>query len=165
MSERYYITPPGGIKIKWGVPTDLQELYRQMKLWLEDNGFAKEASLEKRYDERIKPSGKEIFIFWEAGRNVSDYFSYKILVEFILVAIRDIEVQEGSIKRKLSIGTLEIKIISFIEYGKKWENLGALSKIYYRIIAKQRLKDYADDLYDKVYKFQKMIKDFIGLTT
>ena len=164
MEERYFITPPGGIKIKWGVPTDLQELYRQMKLWLEDNGFAKETSLEKKYDERIKPGGKEIFIRWEAGKDASDYFSYKIIIEFLLVAIKEIEVQEGSIKRKLSTGTLEIDIISFIEYGKKWEGLGPLSRIYYKIIAKQRLKDYADDLYDKIYKFQNFIKDFIGLT-
>ena len=64
----------------------------------------------------------------------------------------------------MSTGTLEIDIISYVEYGKKWGGLGPLSRIYYKIIAKQRLKDYADDLYDKIYKFQKFIKDFIGLT-
>ncbi|MEK6841183.1 MAG: hypothetical protein AABW57_02275 [Nanoarchaeota archaeon] len=164
MVEREYITPTNGIKIKWGRPTDLKELYRQMKIWLEDNGFAQEATLEKKYVEMIKPSGKDIFILWEAGKDVSDYFSYKIIIQFLLVAANEIEVQEGALKRKLMRGTLEVDIIAYVEYGKNWENLGALNKIYKKLIAKSRLEDYSKDLYDKVYKFQKFIKDFIGLT-
>jgi len=164
MVEREYITPTNGIKIKWGRPTDLKELYRQMKIWLEDNGFAQETTLEKKYVEMIKPSGKDIFILWEAGKDVSDYFSYKLIIQFLLVAANEIEVQEGNLKRKLMRGTLEVDIIAYVEYGKNWENLGALNKIYKKLITKSRLEDYSKDLYDKVYKFQKFIKDFIGLT-
>lgn len=163
MVEREYITPTGGIKIKWGRPTDLKELYRQMKIWLEDNGFAQETTLEKKYVEMIKPYGKDIFILWEAGKDVSDYFSYKIIVQFLLVAANEIEVQEGNLKRKLMKGTLEVDIIAYIEYGKNWENLGALNKIYKKLVTKSRLEDYSKDLYDKVYKFQEFIKGFIGL--
>ena len=123
MVEREYITPTNGIKIKWGRPTDLKELYRQMKIWLEDNGFAQEATLEKKYVEMIKPSGKDIFILWEAGKDVSDYFSYKIIIQFLLVAANEIEVQEGALKRKLMRGTLEVDIIAYVEYGKNWENI------------------------------------------
>ena len=118
MAERYYITPTGGIKIKWGGPSDLKELYRQMKIWLEDNGFASEKNLEKKYVEMIKPNGKDIFVLWEAGKDVSDYFSYKINVEFIWIATTDVEVQERGIKRKLTKGTLEVRIIAYIDYGK-----------------------------------------------
>ena len=164
MAEKYFITPSSGIKIKWGQATDLKELYRQMKIWLEDKGFAKEDSLEKKYVEMVKPYGKDTYILWEGGKEVSDYFSYKIRIEFLLVAMQDAEVMEGNIKRKLTKGTLEIRIIAYIEYGKNWENLGQLSKFYHKLIGKQRLRNYADDLYDKTYKFQKMIKDFIGLT-
>lgn len=164
MVEKYFITPEGGIKIKWGQPTDLKELYRQMKIWLEDKGFAKEHSLEKKYIEMIKPDGKNIFIKWECGKDKSDYFSYKINVEFRLNFVNDVEVIQDNVKRKLQKGTLEIGIISYIEYGKNWESLGALTRVYHRLIAKSRIEDYAEDLYDKVYKFQKMIKDFIGLT-
>ncbi len=164
MSERFFVTPPSGIKIKWGDPTDLKELYRQMKIWLEDNSFTEESSLEKKYVEMVKPYGKDIFILWNAGKGVSDYFSYKINIEFLLFATNEVEVQEGSIKRKLTKGTLQITIISYIDYGKNFESLGLLNKIYYNLIAKSRLKDYAEDLYSKVYNFQRFIKDFIGLT-
>ncbi|SRR3989344_3182399 len=164
MAERYYITPTGGIKIKWGGPSDLKELYRQMKIWLEDNGFASEKNLEKKYVEMIKPNGKDIFVLWEAGKDVSDYFSYKINVEFIWIATTDVEVQERGIKRKLTKGTLEVRIIAYIDYGKKWETMGILNKFYYKNIAKSRLEDYRRELYNKIYKFQKMIKDFVGLT-
>ena len=164
MAERYYITPTGGIKIKWGGPSDLKELYRQMKIWLEDNGFASEKNLEKKYVEMIKPNGKDIFVLLEAGKDVSDYFSYKINVEFIWIATTDVEVQERGIKRKLTKGTLEVRIIAYIDYGKKWETMGILNKFYYKNIAKSRLEDYRRELYNKIYKFQKMIKDFVGLT-
>ena len=164
MAERYYITPTGGIKIKWGGPSDLKELYRQMKIWLEDNGFASEKNLEKKYVEMIKPNGKDIFVLWEAGKDVSDYFSYKINVEFIWIATTDVEVQERGIKRKLTKGTLEVRIIAYIDYGKKWETMGVLNKFYYKNISKSRLEDYRRELYNKIYKFQKMIKDFVGLT-
>ena len=163
MEDRYYITPRGGIKIKWSGPSDLKELYRQMKIWLEDNGFATEKSLEKKYVQMIKPYGKDIFILWEAGKDISDYFSYKINVEFLWVAVKDVEVQEKNIKRKLSKGTLEIRIIAYIEYGRKWETMGVLNKFYYRNIAKSRLENHVKGFYNIVYKFQKMIKDFIGL--
>jgi hypothetical protein len=164
MSERYYITPSSGIKIKWGDPTDLKELYRQMKIWLEDNGFAKETNLEKRYVEMIKPQGKDIFIRWECLKEESDYFSYKLEIEFSFLATNDVEIQDGSSKKKLTQGTLEIRIVAYVEYGKNWENLGFLTKIYHNIIAKSRLHDNAEYLYDKLYKFQKIIKNFIELT-
>ncbi len=164
MPERFYVTPGGGIKIKWGQPTDLKELYRQMKLWLEDNGFAEESSLEKKYVEMIKPYGKDTYILWECEKGISDYFSYKINIEFLLVAMSEVEVQDGNIKKKLTKGTLQINIAGYVEYGKSTESFGFIDKIYYYLVAKPRLKDYADDLYSKIYKFQKFIKDFIGLT-
>jgi hypothetical protein len=163
MSEKYYITPPSGIRIKWGQPTDLKELYRQMKLWLEDNGLAKENSLEKKYVEMIKPAGKDTYILWEAGKDVSDYFSYKINIEFSFTATNEVEVQEENIKRKLTRGVLQISIVAYVEYGKNWEKLGVFNKLYYKTISKSRLNDCAEDLYNKVYKFQKIIKDFIGI--
>ena len=163
MTERYYLTPGGGMKIKWGGPTDLKELYRQMKIWLEDQGYTTEPTLEKKYVENIKPSGKEIYVLWEAGKKVSDYFTYKMVIEFILVALNDVEVQQGNAKVKLTKGTLEIRITAFIEYGEKWESISGLGKLYYKIVGKQRLEDYVEKFYDKVYKFQRFIKDFIGL--
>lgn len=164
MSEKYYITPSSGIKLKWSQPTDLKELYRQMKIWLEDKGFVKENDLEKRYVELVKPQGKDIFISWECGKDISDYFSYKINVDFYLLGTSEVEVQEGGIKRKLIKGSLELRITAYVEYSKNTENLGLLNKIYYKMISKSRLEDYGEDLYDKVYKFQNWIKSFIGLT-
>ena len=46
-------------KIKWEGITDFPEFYKYLKLWLQDNGYAKERSLEKKYIERAKPEGKK----------------------------------------------------------------------------------------------------------
>ena len=163
MPERYYVTPTSGIKIKWSIPTDLKELYRNMKFWMEDNGFAKEESLEKKYVEMVKPNGKDILILWEGGKEVNDYFSYKMSIEMAFIGANEVEVQENNIKRKLTKGSFEIKIVAYLEYGG-WEDLGMLNKVYYKLIARSRLEDYAEVLYGKVYKLQKLIKDFAGLS-
>src|SRR3989344_130579 len=39
--EQHYVTPPRGIVLKFQGIIDLNELYRQMKLWLEDKSYIK----------------------------------------------------------------------------------------------------------------------------
>jgi hypothetical protein len=134
-----------------------------MKLWLENRGYAKELDLENKYVEMIKPYGKDIFITWECKKEINDYFSHVININFGFVAVSEVEVQQGNYKLKLMKGTLEIGITAYVEYGSDWENLGFLNLIYKKLVAKSRLKECADDLYSKVYSFQKMIKEFIGL--
>ena len=163
--ETYYVTPETGIRIKYKGVIDLDRLYHSLKDWMEEQGYGKEATLEKKYAERIKPDGKQLEITWETEKKFSDYFTYKLRVDFLILGMNDVEVAEGGFKKKLQkMRLLEIKITAYISYSSgKWESLGPFSKIYFNLISRQRLKQHYQDFYDKVYAFQEEIKKFLGL--
>ena len=57
------------LKIKWEGVTDFSELYKYMKLYLDDIGYAEERNLEKKYIKKIKPEGKEqLEISWHGEK-------------------------------------------------------------------------------------------------
>ena len=164
--EYYYNTPESGIKVKYKGAINFPRFYKHLRLWLEENGFAKEETLEKRYVERIKPNGKQLEITWETEKEASDYFTYHIQVGFIILGLNDVEVQEGNLKRKLQSATYEIKITAYITYGgDKWESLGPLLKIYKNYISKKRLEEHYQLFYEKIYSFQEEIKNYLNLRT
>ncbi|MBU1203622.1 MAG: hypothetical protein KKG60_00960 [Nanoarchaeota archaeon] len=163
MTTNEYVTPPRGIKLKWKGMLDLDLLYKEIKRWLEDKGFFKEQTSEKKYTERKYPGGiKNVYINWKNENKVSDYFRYHIDVDFLLLGISDVELQlpDGN-KKKVQKGDFEIKIMAYVQTGsEEWDKMKALEKMYYNLIIRRRLEAYQRDLYDKTYKFQVMIKDF-----
>jgi hypothetical protein len=161
--EKEYVTPSSGLKLKWKGVIDLEELYKEMKRWLEDKGFFKEETSEKKYVERRYPGGpKSIEIRWETQKGVSDYFRYNINVSFLLIGVSEAEKQlENGAKKKMHKGDFEIKITAYVTTGsKEWDNMGSFEKVYYNLIVVNRIDGYKADLYDKVYKFHSMIKEF-----
>jgi len=164
--EQHYVTPPRGIVLKFQGIIDLNELYRQMKLWLEDKSYIKETSFEKKYAESSKPNGKQIEIRWEGGKTINDYIKYKIKVNFILLGINEVESEKDGVKRKLYKGNFQIYIIGWIEEGgESWDNLGVLTKLYHKLIEKRRIEDNISDLYGKIYSFQNYIRKFLEVRT
>lgn len=161
-----WVTDTGGIRARWKGVTDIKELYRFMEQWLEDRGLADKKSLEKRYEERMAAGGKNIFITWNGGKKISNYFKYVINIGFTLIGVQDVEVQQENIKRKLSKGDFEVRVYAYVESGtEEWEKLGILQRIYYNFIVAKRLDEYKADLYDKTYKFFNAIKEFLRMRT
>jgi len=164
--EKHYVTPPRGIALKFQGIIDLGELYRQMKLWLEDRGYIKEESVEKKYVEKNKPNGKQIEILWEGEKKISDYFKYKIIVQFILIGINEVETMQDNVKIKLYKGNFQIYITGMVEEGsEEWDNTGFINKLYHNLIVRKRLQDHINDLYGKVYSFQEFIRKFLEVRT
>ena len=162
--EKFYITPKGGLKIRFQGAADFGNVYKFMKLWLEDRGFADEKSLETKYTERRFGERKNLEIHWKGVHKISNYVSYHIEVTFLLLGISETEVQIGDIKRKLDKGDFELKIIGHIQYGTKdWEQYSFIDKIYYNLIMRKRLDDYKYDFYTVLYKIVDFIKERFGL--
>ncbi len=166
MREIHFVTPPSGIKIRFIGTVDMARLYKIMKLYLEDRRFAKNQELEKNYIERVKANGKQIEAVWECSNGVSDYFKYKIKISFLLIGVNEVEVQKENFKIKMYKGDFQITIVSYVEQGSEtWDSLGLLTKIYQKLVAKNRLDSYINDLYDETLKFQNYIKNFLELRT
>ncbi len=166
MINKHFVTPTSGIKVRFVGTVDLKLLYKYMKIYLEDKGFAKAENLEKSYTERVKPDGKQIEIVWECTKKINDYFKYNLKVLFLLLNINSVEVQKENYKVKLLKGDFEIHIIGWVEEGsEEWDNLGPLAKVYHKLIARKRVDDNINKLYDSVVSFQEHIKKSLQLRT
>src|SRR3990167_7677113 len=78
-----------------------KELYEFCYNWIKDNGYD---LAEKEYTEKISPIGKNIDIEWEATKDISDYFRYKIKVSWMIIGLVEAEVEEEGKKMKTNKG-------------------------------------------------------------
>ncbi|MBU2634614.1 MAG: hypothetical protein KJ674_05220 [Nanoarchaeota archaeon] len=158
-----YKVVPGDLKVKAVTTIDFPLFYKKLKLWLQDEGYAKEKTLEQKYIERIKPNGKQLEIQWVTKKSKSDFFDYHIKLTFLILGMKDVEIQQGSITRKMNKGDFELRIEAYIETTKNLEKLGTLKRIYTNILIKKRIEEYKIELYDKVYKFHAYVKELLNL--
>ena len=152
-------------KIKWEGITAFPEFYKYLKLWLQDNGYAKERSLEKKYIERAKPEGKkQVEIAWESKKSKSEFFDYHIDMTILILNMSDIEVQqEDGSKRKMQKGTFEVRVSSYITSTEKWNQLKGLQKLYLDFFIRKRIDLYLEELYKKSTSFHSYVKSLLGL--
>ncbi len=150
-------------KIKWEGITDFGELYKYMKLWLEDNKYANAKTLEKKYIERVKGDKTQIEIAWESQKKKSDFFVYHIDTLFLILGMGDVEIDQDGIKRKMQKAVFEIQISSYLESTKAWDDLKGLQKWYYEYVMRKRINDYLGELYDKSMGYFSYVKKFLGL--
>lgn len=151
-------------KIRWVGTTDFPELYKYMKLWLEDNGYADERNLEKKYVERIKPEGKkQIEVKWHAEKEKGEFFTYNIDVTILVLGMSNVEVQEEGIKKKIQKGDFEMRVTSYLKSTKKWNELHGIQGLYYEMFIRKRIDVYLEEVYNKSSAFFSYIKSFLGL--
>lgn len=153
------------LKIKWEGITDFSELYKYMKLYFEDIGYADEKNLEEKYIEKMKPEGKkQLEISWHGEKKKSEFFKFYIELNILILGMSDIEIQQpDGVKRKMQKGIFEIRIISYIKRTDKWDELKGLQKLYYALTIRKRIDEYIKELYDKSVGFHAYIKNFLGL--
>ena len=153
-----------GQKIKWVGTTDFSELYKYMKLWLEDKGYLKEEkTLEKKYIERMKGDKRQLEIIWEVEKAKSEFFNYRMKITFLILGMGDVEIQDNGVKRKVQKATFEIRVFSYVESTKKWEELKGIQGFYHHLFIRKRLDEYAIELYKKSTEYHSYIKTFLGL--
>ena len=150
-------------KIKWEGVTDFGELYKYMKLWLEDNKYGDEKNLEEKYIERVKGEKKQLEILWNAEKKKSDFFKYVIKTQFLVMGMSDVEIENNGVTRKMQKAVFEIQISSYIESTKAWDDLKGMQKMYYDMVIRKRINEYLGELYDKSIKYHSYIKTFLGL--
>ena len=151
-------------KIKWEGITDFPELYKYMKLYLEDIGYANERDLERKYIERVKPEGKkQLEIKWHSKKKKSEFFEYNIDMTILILGMSEVEIEKEGVKRKMQKGIFEMRISSYITTTDKWDELKGLQRLYYDLTIRKRIDEYKLELYKKSTGFHSYVKDFLGL--
>ncbi|MAF35709.1 hypothetical protein CL622_01155 [archaeon] len=160
----HYITPPPlGIKIRARGMFDLPDFYRWLKLWLENNSYMPdERDLEIKYIERRKPPIKNYEIEWIGEKQETTYFTHKINLKMLIVAVKEAEGEWMGQKVDMEKGDAHINILGWVQ-TPNWENLSFLQRLYAKHIAYKRLRVEKVKLYKKVYIFQNDIKQYLGV--
>ena len=153
-------------KVKQAGLFDFKEFYKFAHKWLKDSDFE---VTEKNYAEKVKDvNSKDIEIEWDAKKKATDYFRYIINVKTRVLALQDVEVQEGGRKIKTNKGEVEVKILAELEkdYEHRWEN-NPFSKflrgIYDRYVIKNRIDDHEVKLQVIADDFLSQIKSFLAI--
>ncbi|MBI4448142.1 hypothetical protein HY643_04120 [Candidatus Woesearchaeota archaeon] len=151
------------LKIKKDGLFDYQELKNILRNWLLKFNYD---FLEKKHDEKIMPTGKELVSEWGIMRKVSDYVKFNIEIEIRIRGMTTVMV-EG--KGKMNKGWLEILFNANIEknYMKKFsEEKGTFShftkEIYEKYIIKAQLKNYEDKLLYEVTELHNEMKESLN---
>jgi len=158
-----YKVVPVDLKVKAVTTIDFPIFYKRLKLWLQDEGYAKEESLETKYIQRTKPGGKQLEIQWKTKKSKSDFFDYHINLTFLILRMNTVEVQQSSVTRNMDNADFELRIESYIETTENLEKLGTLKRIYTNLLIKKRIEEYKIELYDKVYQFHAYVKELLSL--
>ncbi|MBS3087994.1 hypothetical protein J4226_05355 [Candidatus Pacearchaeota archaeon] len=131
---------------------DYNEVYTMLYNWLKDYGYN---ISENAYKEKLSGGGKEIIIGWEASKKVTDYFKYKIELDWHILGMKDAEVEIDGKKVKTNKGELEIVFKGTVvrDYESRWEDKPFhkfLRGVYENYVIRGTIDEYEGDLEDEV---------------
>jgi len=144
---------------------NFKDLYNFCYEWLKDENFIVS---ENEYTEKITDRGKEIIIKWEAWRKVTDYFKYKIKVEWHILGMTDAEVERGGKKEKTNKGEIKMTFKPILErdYESRWD-ITPISKffrgIYDKYIVRTTIDEHEDRIIEKTIEFIEQVKAWMVL--
>ena len=151
-----------GYKLKVKGVFNFEELYTEMVKWFRHYDYQWE-ELEYRKEER--PDGSYVFeIRWECPKTIDNYVSM-ITKIFLKADLSDVEVTIGNEKKKMNKGTVEVKFdTSMIKDVEIWHGRPfgkATSLIYDKILIKDRLKYYEDEIFKESQKLIDEVKEYL----
>ncbi len=146
---------------------DFKDVYEFIYDYLADDNYD---IFERKYTEKVKGSSKDVEIKWEASKEVSDYFRFVIVIEWIILGMKSVEVTREGKKIKIDSGSIEIKFKSFLvkDYESRWENhpfWKFLRGLYDRYIIRTRIEQYEEKLLAEIMEFSSQIKSFLAIET
>ena len=152
-------------KVKHDGIFDFKEVYRFLYTLASDLEYEIE---ERTYSEKNTPKGKEVEIHWIVKRKVSDYFRFRMKVDWLILGMTDVEVVKEGVKTKVNKGSLEINFTCYLEkdYENRWE-ASALIKflrgLYDNYIIRGRISDYEDKILEEMSEMTEQLKAFLVL--
>ncbi len=141
------------------------EVYTFLFNWIKDNGYNLS---EDMYKEKLSGGGKEVIIGWTAGKAITDYFKYQLVLDWHILGMKDAEVEIDGKKTKTNKGELEIRFKANIikDYEERWEDKPIhkfMRGIYEKHIIRTTIDEYEDDLEDQAKELISDLKSFLRI--
>ncbi len=123
---------------------------------------------EVKYKEKIEGDSKNIFVEWVGEKKVTDYFKFQIKIKFQILALTEVEIQEGSTKIKTNKGTIEIKLQGILirDYNGKFEQTAGkkfMRSIYEKWVIPSRIEEYESKIAEDCDEFLNQAKAYLDL--
>jgi hypothetical protein len=146
---------------------DFKETYRVLFEQLVLEGYEVN---ETSYKEIIGPNGtKEVSIFWDVTKKISDYFMFYINIWIHPLAMTSVEVDIEGVKQKINKGdlTIEFKCELWKDYQNQWESnnfVKSLRRYYDKHFIRERIESYESKLISEFEAIVEFIKNWLVLT-
>ncbi len=143
-----------------------KELYLFCYRWItEETGLD---LMETKYSEKIVSKGKNLEIFWDGTKDLTDYFRFKARIEFWTYNMEDTEINDGGVKIKANKGKVEIKVKAELirDYKGKFERDAFrkfLRSIYEKWVIPSRVDQFKSDIAADCDEFLNQAKAFLDL--
>lgn len=153
-------------KVKYAGVFNFKDFYQFCYQWLSDEvGLSVE---EEEYSEKISGAVKNIDIKWKGSKEVSDYFKNVVKIEFKILAMSDVEINQGGKKMKSNKGEISVKVKGVLvkDYEGKFETNAKMKiwrGIYEKWIIGGRVREYEDRLAGKCDEFLGQSKAFLDI--
>lgn len=154
-------------KIKYAGIFNFKDFYQFCYQWLSDEaGLTVE---EEEYSEKISGPVKNIDIKWKGSKKVSDYFKNEVKVEFKILAMSEVEINQGGNKVKTNKGEVSVKVKGILvkDYEGKFETTAKMKfwrGIYEKWIIGSRVEEFEDKLAGKCDDFLGQAKAFLDIS-
>ncbi len=153
-------------KVKYEGIFNFKEFYKFCYDWLTEETGLK--VLEDEYSEKITGNAKELKIIWKGFSELTDYFKFEIKVEFHILNMVDVEINQEGVKIKTNKGIIKTTVKGDLvrDYKGKFET-SAFNKfirgIYEKYMITQRVLQFEDYIVSKCDEFLGQSKAYLDL--
>lgn len=153
-------------KVKYNGVCKFADFYKFCYEWLSDEKGLSVS--ETAYNEKISGTSKDIEIEWIGKKKVTDYFKFKVKINFRILGLSEVEVVEGGAKVKTNKGSFEISAKGDLirDYDGKFEHSAFqkfLRGIYEKWVIASRVEEYEDKLIGVCDSFLGQAKAYLDL--
>jgi hypothetical protein len=156
----------------------LEDLYKVMREWLIENGYATrkdEEFPEKYFLNKIGPAGKEIWVRWRPNKNpmpggVQEFWRFDLDVDMHVLGLQDVEVMVDNKKVKGNMGEVEVNVAAYLimDAEKKWKEkplLKPFRNFYFNRVIRGKRDLLIKKLYIDAFNFRDAINNYLRLET
>ena len=163
MTERRMTLP--GIYVSYTGVFDLREFFRMMNDWFVGKGYD---ILEKRHEELVRETGKQIIYISEPYLKINDYVQLNINVNIVMQDVQDVELTHEGVLRKLKSGSLTIRLRGFVDtdYEGRWTSMPwrwYLRVLTERYIIRREVSQAEDQLETNIKELHRLMKKYFNL--
>jgi len=146
---------------------DFKDTYEFAYNWLMNENYD---LFERKYTEKVKGESKDVEVKWEAMKEISDYFRFVIEVQWVILGMKSVEVQQEGKKIKIDSGVVDIRFKASLvkDYESRWENhpfWKFLRGFYDRYIIRSRVEQYEERLLGEINEYIAEIKGLLAIET